>query len=104
MSYPFPGMNPWLEDPRIWRNVHQSLITALRDLLAPQLEPRYFVDVETHTYISTAPNLLIQTRYLDVSVLKISEPSAAYTTAPAVALPLVVDLPLPEPYEEPYLY
>ena len=50
MPHQFPGMNPWLEDVRLWRDVHQSLITALRDVLAPQLEPRYFVAVETHTY------------------------------------------------------
>lgn len=103
MSYSLPGMNPWLEDTRIWRNVHQSLITALRDILAPQLEPRYFVDVETHTYISTSPTLPIQTRYPDVSVLKIGEAPVTYGVAPAVTLPVVVDLPLPEPYEEPYL-
>lgn len=103
MSYPFPGMNPWLEEARIWRNVHQSLITALRDILAPQLEPRYFVDIETHTYISTAPTLPIQTRYPDVSILKIGGPAVAVAETRTASLPYVIDLPLPEPYEEPYL-
>lgn len=103
MSYPFPGMNPWLENPALWKGVHQRLITALADLLAPQLEPRYFVAVETHTYISTSPTLPIQSRYPDVSVLKISEAALPYASAPATAMPVIVDLPLPEPYEEPYL-
>ena len=44
MAHPFPGMNPWLESSVVWRSVHQRLITALADGLAPQLEPRYFVD------------------------------------------------------------
>jgi hypothetical protein len=96
-------MNPWLEDARLWRDVHQSLITALRDVLAPQLEPRYFVAVETHTYISAAPTQAIRSRYPDASVLRIGEAAPAYTLPPAEAIPLVIDLPLPEPYEEPYL-
>lgn len=103
MSYPFPGMNPWLENPTLWKGVHQRLITALADLLAPQLEPRYFVAVETHTYISTSPTLPIQSRYPDVSVLKISEAPVPYVTAPTATMPVVVELPLPEPYDEPYL-
>ena len=49
MAYPFPGMNPWLENPTVWKGIHQRLITSLADILAPQLEPRYFVAVETHT-------------------------------------------------------
>lgn len=103
MSYPFPGMNPWLEDSKIWRNVHLSLINALRDVLAPQLEPRYFVDVATHTYISRSPSLPIQTRYPDVSILEIRQSAVQYVTARTSATPAVIDLPLPEPYEEPYL-
>lgn len=103
MSYPFPGMNPWLEDSKIWRNVHLSLINALRDDLAPQLEPRYFVDVETHTYISTSPNLPIRTRYPDVSILKTGGPAVGSPAVRSAAIPLVIDMPLPEPYEEPYL-
>lgn len=103
MSYPFPGMNPWLEDAKIWRNVHLSLINAIRDELAPQLEPRYFVDVETHTYISTSPNMPIRTRYPDVSILKRGEPAVSLPNVRSAAIPLVIDLPLPEPYEEPYL-
>lgn len=103
MSYPFPGMNPWLENPLVWKGVHQRTITALADVLAPQLEPRYFVAVETHTYSSTMPSQPIQTRYPDVSLLKIQEPSVSYATRADGVQPLVIDLPLPEPYEEPYL-
>jgi hypothetical protein len=103
MSYPFPGMNPWLENPLVWKSVHQRVITALADVLAEQLEPRYFVAVETHTYISTMPSQPIQTRYPGVSILKIREPAVQYATAHPNAAPLVIDLPLPEPYEEPYL-
>lgn len=50
MQCPFPGMDPWLEHPALWPGVHNSLISAIRDELAPLLAPRYFVAVEVHTY------------------------------------------------------
>ena len=103
MSYPFPGMNPWLENPLVWKGVHQRVITALADILAAQLEPRYFVAVETHTYISTMPSKPLQTRYPDLSILKVREAPVHYATTLNAPAPLVIDLPLPEPYEEPYL-
>ncbi len=95
MPYPFPGMNPWLENHRLWSDVHVSLISLMRETLAPLLEPRYFVGVGTHTYISTLPSEPLQSRYPDVALLD--------RGGAAVASPLVYTIPLPEPYEEPYL-
>jgi hypothetical protein len=46
-------MDPWLEDPTIWPDVHNSLITSIRDVLAPQLQPRYFVGLESRTAVLT---------------------------------------------------
>ena len=50
----FPGMDPWLELPALWLDVHNSLITAIRDDLASKVAPRYFVGVEQHTYLTSA--------------------------------------------------
>ena len=46
MPTPFPGMDPYLEDPKLWPDVHNSLIAAIRDELAP----RYFVGLEERVY------------------------------------------------------
>lgn len=102
-SYPFPGMNPWLENPQLWRDVHHSLISALRDELAPRIAPRYFVAVETQTYIMQ-PTLLPPTwRYPDVMVLERGGPAVTTTlTAPAAPF-VVVELPLSDPLIEGYL-
>ena len=51
MPSPFPGMDPYLEAPTIWQDVHSALIIAIRDALAPQVEPAYYVAVEQRTYI-----------------------------------------------------
>ncbi len=53
MRPPFPGMDPWLESPIIWPDVHSTLITSIRDVLGPQLRPRYFVGVESRTTVLT---------------------------------------------------
>jgi hypothetical protein len=103
MSYPFPGMNPWLENPQLWRGVHQRLITAIGDELAARLEPRYFVDVETHTYVARLPDAPIMMRYPDVAVLNLGGPALAVAPTGATATPLIVDLPPRETIEEPYL-
>ena len=51
MRPPFPGMDPWLEHPDIWPDVHNSLIAAIRDDIAPRVAPRYYVSLETRTYL-----------------------------------------------------
>lgn len=57
MPTPFPGMDPYLERPALWPDVHNSLITALRDDLAPRLRPRYVVAVEERVYQRRPPAL-----------------------------------------------
>src|SRR3954451_13867413 len=70
MPSPFPGMDPYLENPGIWPDVHHTLISGYRDFLAPQLRPKYVVRVEERTYISddSDPSLKLQLRIPDVEV------------------------------------
>ncbi|MBI3361908.1 MAG: DUF4058 family protein [Chloroflexi bacterium] len=103
MPNPFPGMNPWLENPALWRDVHHRLISGLADELAPRLRPRYFVAVETHTYISVASTQPPATRYPDVMVNDRGGPAVAVAPA-AESFPfLTVELPIDDPVEEGYL-
>ena len=46
MPSPFPGMDPFLEDPYIFPDVHQALATFLRDLLNRRLPNPYYARVE----------------------------------------------------------
>ena len=52
MPSPFPGMDPYLEDPARWPDVHHSLISVSREYLTEQLRPRYFVRIEERVYVS----------------------------------------------------
>lgn len=52
MAYPFPGMNPYLEQRSLWPNVHINLINGIQYLLANKLPSRYYVSAEERTYIA----------------------------------------------------
>jgi hypothetical protein len=46
MPSPFPGMDPYLENPEIWSEVHHWLLTGIAEFLVGQLRPKYRVAVE----------------------------------------------------------
>ncbi|MEZ4868298.1 MAG: DUF4058 family protein [Caldilineaceae bacterium] len=106
IAYPFPGMDPWLEHPSLWGDVHFRLIAALAGYLSPRLAPHYYVAVGTHTYVTTisqTPGI----RYPDVAVVE-TQPSGIVQTVAAdtgimAAEPIMVEVPLPETVEEAYL-
>jgi Protein of unknown function (DUF4058) len=52
MRSPFPGMNPYLEQPAFWSSFHNRFMVAIANAIEPQLSDRYYIDVETRTYQS----------------------------------------------------
>ena len=51
MPSPFPGMNPYLEQPAVWQDFHQSLVTHIREALAGQVRPQFSVKIEESVFI-----------------------------------------------------
>ena len=52
MPSPFPGMDPFLEAPGLWPDVHARLIGIASEFLGKQFRPKYYVRVEERVYIS----------------------------------------------------
>jgi hypothetical protein len=52
MRNPFPGMNPYLEHPELWHQVHNRLIVGIADAIADQIAPQYLVSIEQRIYQS----------------------------------------------------
>src|SRR5262245_34325750 len=52
MPSPFPGMDPYLEEPGLWPDVHHGLISEMQAVLNRLLRPKYHVRVEERVYIS----------------------------------------------------
>ena len=82
MPSPFPGIDPYLEDPARWPGVHQRSITYIADALQPGLRPQYNAVIGERVIIE-APGA---TRAIcpDVIVVKrgAREASATYEAAP----------------------
>ncbi len=55
MSCPFPGMDPYLEDPRLWGPFHHQLIAGLYQILLPGLVDRYRARVQQRCYVTEEP-------------------------------------------------
>ena len=53
MHNPFPGMNPYLEQPGLWPQVQNRLIVAIADEITPQVAPKYRVSIEERIYTTT---------------------------------------------------
>ena len=52
MKSPFPGMDPYLE--RHWGDVHQALVTYIRDQLQPSLPDDLRARMQERVYIESA--------------------------------------------------
>ncbi len=75
MSSPFPGMDPYLEQPNFWSSFHFRLIGAIAAALTPQLSDQYYIEVELRTYqtLITQPETVmlpmtesVKERYLEI--------------------------------------
>ncbi|MBZ0307445.1 MAG: DUF4058 family protein [Anaerolineae bacterium] len=62
MSSPFPGMNPYMEQPSLWEEVHTLMLDQFARQLTPQLTPYFRVRMEVSTYESEK-----LVRYLEVT-------------------------------------
>ena len=99
MPSPFPGMNPYLENPLVWQDFHQSYCYLLREALVPQVQPDYYVRLDEHLYVQdTVDDKRWPLGRSDVSLSR--DPNAtASTPATAVLEPPAEGL-LPDEVEE----
>jgi hypothetical protein len=106
MPTPFPGMDPYLEQPGLWVQVHAGLILEIQKFLAPLLRPRYHVAIEQRSYLSLWPPdeqligipdaLVLAPSETDEDIAAVVEPSVTVQT-------LEGELPMPETVYERYL-
>ena len=52
MPSPFPGMDPYLEEPDLWPDLHAELIGDIRAELNPLLRPNYMARIEQRVFNS----------------------------------------------------
>ena len=102
MPSPFPGMDPWLERPMVFPDVHHSLITYLKAAINAGLPRGYVVSTSNRVWVDFEPR-----REPDVGVFgPDSLPGGGTAVATMTAAGLLViesDEVLTDPIEEPYL-
>ena len=102
-------MDPYLEQPAFWSEFHNRLIVAIADMLGPSLRPKYYIGVETRTYLDDANDELL-VGIPDAAVVSSTtstNPDLENTVLnPSIAVqdrPLRVMLPMPIEVKERYL-
>lgn len=83
MPSPFPGMDPYLEDPGLGPDVHHGLISEMQAQLNSQVSPRYFVRVEARVYISDENDPGRSVIVPDVQIVPGAGGASRTATAPA---------------------
>lgn len=51
MPSPFPGMNPYLEQPEVWHDFHQRFVPRIGDAIAGLMRPNYVTKVDENVYV-----------------------------------------------------
>jgi uncharacterized protein DUF4058 len=105
MPSPFPGMDPYLEDPNVFPNLHDKLVVHLEEFIQPQLPEPYFAKAAHRVWLEYADSRRIP----DVSVVaakapavRIVEPESAVAVAEYPIKVTANEIPWEE-YRETYL-
>jgi hypothetical protein len=102
MPSPFPGMDPYLEHPGVWPEIHHRLISAIADYLEDTLSLNYRVPIEKRTYLST-PEDSILVGIPDVALYRQSESTATAVMPETTSQSITVTIPMAEEVRESYL-
>jgi hypothetical protein len=106
MPSPFPGMDPYLENPDIFPDLHDSLITYIRENLQANLPPPYYAAIGRRVWIEASR----QSIEPDVHVLRagaarqVPSPTSGTTAVASrsAARPVIVKV-LHDEFREPFL-
>jgi hypothetical protein len=93
MKSPFPGMDPYLEEPNLWPDVHLTLIIAMKAVLNASMPAGYAASADRYVWIHE-PEATERTRTIraDVDIVKERETNGSGTAA-VISAPCTVVLP-----------
>src|SRR5262245_43202088 len=104
MPSPFPGMDPYIEDPFFWTDFHSNFMGAIRAALNAVLPSRYIASTERHVWVCqvdphTTHQLLGSPDVQVADKGRAAHTAMAVATAPAptAVAPVIILLPLVRP-------
>ncbi len=100
MPSPFPGMDPWLEDPEVFPNVHERLTIFMQDALNAAMPPGYVAITKNRVWVDDESR-----REPDVSLFGRDRGAngGGSTTTALTGLTSIGKHLTSDPVEEPYL-
>jgi len=105
MPTPFPGMDPYLERPGVWEDIHTPLILEIANLLEPRIQPLFRVAVERRAYQTMLWEP--ETPAAEPETLLAPRPAGSSApqrdAAPGGVKPRACELPLPQQVIEHFL-
>ncbi len=106
MPSPFPGMDPYLETPDLWGDVHHGVISQTQAALNRKVRPKYIARVELRVYVEDENDPGRKERIPDVRIetgkKRPNGHSTAIKTFREVPEPIIAEMPFTE-IEEAYL-
>jgi len=107
MQPKFPGMNPYLENPELWSEVHFGLISVLARSLNAVITPKYRAAVEKRVYADSLlvgiPDVSVFQRSSDTKSDPKTTAAEPQRTTATLSEPLVVTVPIAEETQERFL-
>src|SRR5271155_1243332 len=107
MASPFPGMDPYLENPEIFPDFHDSAITYLREALQASLPAPYFAALGRRVWIevsrrSVGPDVQVQRARAGVTPVRPAVASTSVVATQVVPHPVMVKVAHDE-FREPFI-
>ncbi|MBI4673830.1 MAG: DUF4058 family protein [Chloroflexi bacterium] len=99
MPSPFPGMDPYIEQSKIWRDFHNDLAAEMRARLNEKIQPKYFARLEGYiTYeVVTLEQTSLERKAPEVTIWQnmAREAVAEYTAVTPLLVESEVEFKLP---------
>ena len=97
MASPFPGMDPYLENPAHWSDFHATFIMCCRDTLTTSLPAHYTARIGERVYLVAGPPWSRKLISPDVAIERQLGPTAAFpsgagTATAALRTPVTIPL------------
>lgn len=99
MEPPFPGMDPYLEAPSLWPDVHTSLIYAIREQIQRRLGPRYkavitpYISLESVDIVPNRRSIMSDLGVLDRGQISDHAASSAVVAPAPLTFTATINMP-----------